>query len=159
MRKISTISGPDPKKLGFIMSYIKHKARAWKMRARKLRMPLYCGFVGKKISGWILWHHMRITLFCIETLCCINQGSYLISNAALAVVYLFQAGVLFSIENAIFCPFSPTLVILLQIYALFGVLFEALIVHWCNKIDQYVVWHLFCLVLFLIHWEYKESKL
>ena len=28
MRKISTISGPDPKKLGFIMSYIKHKARA-----------------------------------------------------------------------------------------------------------------------------------
>ena len=52
MRKISTISGPDSKKIGFIMSYIRYLRREHeKGRARKLPVPLLS--VGKKISGWM----------------------------------------------------------------------------------------------------------
>ena len=45
-------------------------------------------------------------------------------------------GVLFNMENAIFWPI---LLILSQIYALFGVLFQAYIMRWCTKIDKYDV--------------------
>ena len=55
-----------------------------------------------------------------------RQFVYLILvNTSSAGVYIFQAGVLFSIENAKFWPFWAILAILSQFFALFGVLLQA----------------------------------
>ena len=67
------------------------------------------------------------------------HSSYWSVTPAVAVVPFFQAGVLFSIVNANFGPFSAVLATFSQTYALFGVLLLAKIMRCRTKIDKYGV--------------------
>ena len=60
-------------------------------------------------------------------------------------------GVLFNTENATFWPILANLATFVAIYALFRVLFQALVMRWWTKIDKYDVWQWthYCQVLIL----------
>ena len=66
----------------------------------------------------------QLLVLYLQTLSWVETILYISQHCSPAVVYFFQAGVLFSIENAKFWPFWAILAILSQIYTLYDVLLQ-----------------------------------